>query len=982
MTDSMHRHTPSLTVFDSRGLTVRQTAYYRAQIDLDAQACVNAQVYDNQGRVIEVWDPRLFELRSIRPDVQPNLAMVYSLSGATLSSQSVDAGAALSLSAESGVVLEQWDARATHWQTEYDDYPRPIAIHEQMAGQPSRTCERFTYAGSGSESALRNQCGQLIRVDDSAGTLAITEYGLLGGTLLEERRLLTMIEPPDWPPSAEERDALLEPGQGAVTRRQFDATGTAISATDARGHLQSMGLNIAGHLAQVTLTLKNSPSQLLLRDVQYNANEQITSQTAGNGVISQYLYNDRDARLATLKTTRAANDPLQLLTYGYDPVGNVTSITDDAQAVRHFANQRIEPINRYTYDSFYQLVEAQGRETAKVSSGPQLPDMQPLPIDSSQWLNFTERYRYDSAGNLTQLRHEGSQPYTRDFEVDGTSNRALVKFEGSAPPDFASGFDASGNLQRLSPGQTMSWDARNRLLKVTPVSRKDADDDAEHYVYDSSGQRVRKIGTSAARAASHTREVRYLPGLELRSDSANDEQLEVIVIQAGRCTVRCLHWSSGRPAGIENDQLRYSVDDHLGSSVLELDAHAHLISYEGYYPFGGTAWWAARSAVEAKYKVARYSGKERDASGLYYYGLRYYAPWLMRWVSSDPEGFVDGLNLYCMVRNNPINRVDVQGGQSSDLDDVPEEVQLAIFVLVTLASAGLIFWQLRDFYVSAATAYQAETKANLAARAQRDEERTQNINRAVKGATSNYSLTSGEADLLNGRYLRTQNPVSWLHIAQDSKGAINLYQAISADQHNELAKARHIPSKAQKLGINPYQLRTAREPRPPLTLSNDSSASASANSTPRTSIDAAVPGTSAELRAVQEGLPQKRGSTVSNASLGSDNEITAPAPASRVAGQIFTMDPSGFFEDADIVAWLRGRPGMKDNLRAALDRFNPNRKGHTGLLRMKTTDIPSGTAGGRGDLRLGFTVRGNVFYPQAILSHKGKKGTILAQRRA
>lgn len=661
MTDSMHRNTPSLTVFDSRGLTVRQTAYYRAQTDAQAQACVNAVVYDSQGRGTAAWDPRLFESRSTQPDLQPNLATVYSLSGAVLSSRSVDAGAALSLSAESGAVLDQWDARATHWQTEYDDYQRPVAIHEQMAGQPDRTCERFTYAGSNAEAALRNQCGQLIRVDDDAGTLAIAEYGLMGGTLMEERRLLTLIEPPDWPPSADERDALLESGQGAITRRQFDANGTAISTTDARGHLQSMGLNIAGQLSQVTLTLMNSTPQVLLGDVQYNAYGQITSETAGNGVISQYLYDDSDARLSMLKVTRAANDPLQLLTYGYDPVGNVTSISDDAQAVRHFANQRIEPISRYTYDSFYQLVETQGRETAKVSSGPQLPDMQPLPIDSSQWLNFTERYRYDSAGNLTQLRHEGSQSYTRDFEIDGSSNRALLKLADSAPPDFASGFDASGNLQYLSPGQTMAWDARNRLLKVTPVSRKDADDDAEHYVYDSSGQRVRKIGTSTARAASHTREVRYFPGLELRSDSANDEQLEVIVIQAGRCAVRCLHWLSGRPADIENDQLRYAIDDHLGSCTLELDGSARLISHEGYYPLGGTAWWAARSAVEAKYKVVRYSGKERDASGLYYYGLRYYAPWLMRWISPDPGGSIDGLNLYTMVRNSPISYIDIAG---------------------------------------------------------------------------------------------------------------------------------------------------------------------------------------------------------------------------------------------------------------------------------------------------------------------------------
>ncbi|WP_164573349.1 RHS repeat-associated core domain-containing protein, partial [Pseudomonas viridiflava] len=87
-----------------------------------------------------------------------------------------------------------------------------------------------------------------------------------------------------------------------------------------------------------------------------------------------------------------------------------------------------------------------------------------------------------------------------------------------------------------------------------------------------------------------------------------------------------------------------------------------------YYPFGGTAWWAARSAVEAKYKTVRYSGKERDASGLYYYGLRYYAPWLQRWISPDPMGTEAGLNLYAFTFNNPLRHIDYQGAIAIPLD--------------------------------------------------------------------------------------------------------------------------------------------------------------------------------------------------------------------------------------------------------------------------------------------------------------------------
>lgn len=70
---------------------------------------------------------------------------------------------------------------------------------------------------------------------------------------------------------------------------------------------------------------------------------------------------------------------------------------------------------------------------------------------------------------------------------------------------------------------------------------------------------------------------------------------------------------------------------------------------------------AADPVVEVGYRFIRYSGKEMDISGLYCYGARYYAPWLQRWISADPAGEVDGLNLYAFVGNDPIGHVDVNG---------------------------------------------------------------------------------------------------------------------------------------------------------------------------------------------------------------------------------------------------------------------------------------------------------------------------------
>ncbi|WP_242487363.1 RHS repeat-associated core domain-containing protein [Pseudomonas sp. TH15] len=82
---------------------------------------------------------------------------------------------------------------------------------------------------------------------------------------------------------------------------------------------------------------------------------------------------------------------------------------------------------------------------------------------------------------------------------------------------------------------------------------------------------------------------------------------------------------------------------------------------------------AARSAIEVSYKFVRYSGKEMDVSGLYYYGARYYAPWLQRWITADPAGDVDGPNLYGFVGNNPINYFD-NGGFSRSPSELKRQI--------------------------------------------------------------------------------------------------------------------------------------------------------------------------------------------------------------------------------------------------------------------------------------------------------------------
>ena len=75
------------------------------------------------------------------------------------------------------------------------------------------------------------------------------------------------------------------------------------------------------------------------------------------------------------------------------------------------------------------------------------------------------------------------------------------------------------------------------------------------------------------------------------------------------------------------------------------------------------AFQASQTETPKRY---RYTGMERDEeTGFAYHGARYYAPWLARWMSCDPIGVGDWINVYGYNRDNPVMFVDLNGRDST-----------------------------------------------------------------------------------------------------------------------------------------------------------------------------------------------------------------------------------------------------------------------------------------------------------------------------
>jgi insecticidal toxin complex protein TccC len=688
--------TPVLNIRDNQGLTVRTISYHRHPDSPDVtEVRLTRHEYDARGFLAQSADPRLYDAG------RANLTYIADLAGNALRTQGVDNGTSVILNDAAGRpcmsvsnistddygTLDLSQAVTRTWEYEESDMPgRPLSITEQVTGDIARISERFVWAGNSDTEKALNLAGQCISHYDTAGLAQTDSVSLTGMPLSVSRRLLKDADNPDTVADWQGVDASawndqLE-AEVFVTLATADATGAALTTTDAKGNRQRVAYDVAGQLSGSWLTVTGGAEQVIVRSLAYAAAGQKLREEHGNGVVTTYTYEPQTQRLTGIKTERPAGHVagakvLQDLRYEYDPVGNVLKVRNDAESTRFWRNQKVVPENTYAYDSLYQLVCATGREMANAGQqGSSLPPLTvPLPTDSTVYTNYTRTYTYDSAGNLMEIHHSApatNNNYTTNITVSDRSNRGVLSTLTGNPADVEEWFTAGGQQTRLQPGQTLTWTPRNELQTVSPVVREGAADDNESYRYDAGSQRLLKVSRQLTGGNVQTKRVLYLPGLELRTTASGEtetESLQVITVgEAGRAQVRALHWESVPPNGLSNNQVRYSYDNPIGSGQLELDGVGNVISMEEYYPYGGTAVWTARSQVEADYKTVRYSGKERDATGLYYYGWRYYQPWAGRWLSADPAGTVDGLNLFRMVRNNPATLKDDNGLNPIDVN--------------------------------------------------------------------------------------------------------------------------------------------------------------------------------------------------------------------------------------------------------------------------------------------------------------------------
>ncbi|QAT86345.1 Rhs family-like protein [Corallococcus coralloides] len=357
-----------------------------------------------------------------------------------------------------------------------------------------------------------------------------------------------------------------------------------------------------------------------------NALGQLTSESLGNGVVTQRLY-DSMGRLRFIDSQKGTV-PLQQLAYEYQPNGNVRS--------RH--DRLARTTEDFHYDGLDRLTEWNIVQNCR---------------------NTIQSYSYDDLGNLlgwtSTLGASESETFT--YGAGPAGPHALT---GSQAGSY--GYDASGN-QTSAPGRTVEFTGFHLPSRIMDGQQ------SVSYRYSANNARTVKRHSDGTMTT-------YVGGLYEERREPGGAVTHSFHVSAAERGIAEVTWRVEAASGVAiKKQWRYMHSDHLGSTESVTDDAGLVVGRMKYDPFGARRhpldlslkWQGASHEVRHSF-----TGHEQDSEfELVNMRGRIYDPRLGRFLSPDPVVqaplWGQSFNRYSYVLNNPLRYTDPSGFMSMEL---------------------------------------------------------------------------------------------------------------------------------------------------------------------------------------------------------------------------------------------------------------------------------------------------------------------------
>ena len=229
-------------------------------------------------------------------------------------------------------------------------------------------------------------------------------------------------------------------------------------------------------------------------------------------------------------------------------------------------------------------------------------------------------------------------------------------------------YDENGNITGLSSGTSIEYNYRDMPTKIT-----ESGGTIYTFSYNGDGLRVKKHRQDGGDSEAQPNENYYF---------IHDENGNVLcdIDKEGNIKASYVYANGKHITKIDGGNRYYYHLDPVGSPLVITWQNEDSDTPEVVKKYKYRAFGELKYESGIYYDNHKFTGKEEDGTGLYYFGARYYDKSLGRWITPDPAlsrtppakyfGNPQSLNPYVYCCNNPLRNIDIEGWA---MIKIPEE---------------------------------------------------------------------------------------------------------------------------------------------------------------------------------------------------------------------------------------------------------------------------------------------------------------------